>query len=207
MDLNEIADPRHSALVLQEVQKGTLGPKSPLREMAEAAAEVDLVDHIAKLAAAARAAGVRVIHCTVERLPDGFGLNRNARLFVMAARTGIRPPPGSELAEPLDEVGLAADDILLPRYNALNPMSSSPLDSILRNSGITTMIVTGVSLNLAIPNLVFDAANCSYQVVVVTDAVAGSPVEYGHQVIEHSLSKIATLATTQQLVDCWATSV
>ena len=55
----------------------------------------------------------------------------------------------------------------------------------------------------AIPNVVFDAVNRSYQVVVVGDAVAGTPAEYGTQVLDHSLSLVATLATTDELVAAW----
>ena len=62
----------------------------------------------------------------------------------------------------------------------------------------------GVSLNLAIPNLVFDAVNRSYRVVLVADAVAGVPVEYGRQVIEHSLSLVATVTTTDELIEAWS---
>jgi nicotinamidase-related amidase len=67
-----------------------------------------------------------------------------------------------------------------------------------------TLVITGVSLNVAIPNLVFDAVNRAYQVVVATDAVVGVPIEYGQQVIEHTLRPLATLATVAQLVEVWA---
>ncbi len=96
-----------------------------------------------------------------------------------------------------------AGDIVLPRYHGLSPMTGSPLDSLLRNAGVGTVIVVGVSLNLAIPNLVFDAVNRSYQVVVVTDAVVGIPLDYGQQVLTHTLSLVATLTSTDELVDAW----
>ncbi len=62
----------------------------------------------------------------------------------------------------------------------------------------------GVSLNLAIPNLVFDAVNRSYRVVLVADAVAGVPADYGRQVIEHSLSLVSTIAVADELIEAWA---
>jgi nicotinamidase-related amidase len=85
-------------------------------------------------------------------------------------------------------------------------MADGQLDALLRNSGITTVVLAGVSLNVAIPNLAFDAVNRSYQVVVAADAVAGTPVEYGGQVLKHCLSLIATLATTEDLVTAWSSS-
>jgi nicotinamidase-related amidase len=86
-------------------------------------------------------------------------------------------------------------------------MTGTPLDSLLRNAGVTTIVVAGVSLNVAIPNLVFDAINRAYQVVIVTDAVAGTPLEYGASVLRHSLSLLATLATTDDVVAAWQTLV
>jgi nicotinamidase-related amidase len=62
----------------------------------------------------------------------------------------------------------------------------------------------GVSLNVAIPNLVFDAVNRSYQVVLVSDAVAGVPQEYGVQMMEHTLSLVCTVASSEEIVDAWA---
>ena len=62
----------------------------------------------------------------------------------------------------------------------------------------------GVSLNLAIPNLVFDAVNRSYRVVLVADAVAGVPIDYGRQVIEHSLSLVSTVVVADELIEAWA---
>jgi nicotinamidase-related amidase len=60
-----------------------------------------------------------------------------------------------------------------------------------------------VSLNIAIPNVVFDAVNRGYQVVVVTDAVAGVPVDYGRAVIENTLALLATLVSTEELLAAW----
>jgi nicotinamidase-related amidase len=169
----------------------------------EAATSVGLIDHVATLTRAARAAGVSVVHCTAENLPGGFGANRNSRLFAGTRGAGLEIVHGSSSVEPIPEVGPEPGDVVLPRYHGLSPMSGTPLDQLLRNSGIHTVVVVGVSLNLAIPNMVFDAINRSYEVVVVTDAVAGVPVAYGKQVIAESLALVATLTTAAELAACW----
>jgi nicotinamidase-related amidase len=104
---------------------------------------------------------------------------------------------------PVPELGPEPGDVVLPRYHGLSPMTGGPLDSLLRNEGVTTLVVVGVSLNVAIPNLVFDAVNRSYRVVVPTDAVAAVPLEYGDRVLRHSLGLVATLVTTDDLVEAW----
>ena len=115
-----------------------------------------------------------MIHCTAENLPQGLGRNTNARLFVAARRLGMENQPGSDSVRPVSDLGPFDTDIVLPRLHGLSPLTGSSLDSLLRNSGVRALVVMGVSLNVAIPNLVFDAVNRSYQVVLVSDAVAGS---------------------------------
>jgi nicotinamidase-related amidase len=203
--LDELLAGAPAALVLQEIQNGVVGEGSVLPALAEAVAAVGVIPNAARLAAAARGAGIPVVHATAESLPGGFGVNRNARLFVAARRAGAENAPSSDSVRPVAALD-PGDDLILPRYHGLSPMTGGPLDSLLRNAGVTTIVVAGVSLNVAIPNLVFDAVNRSYQVVVVTDAVAGVPVEYGVSVLRHSLGLLATLATTDEVVAAWVGS-
>ena len=92
----------------------------------------------------------------------------------------------------------------MPRFHGLSPLTGSQLDTLLRNQGIGTLVVTGVSLDVAIPNLVFDAINRSYQTVVVSDAVAGVPTEYGLDVLRYTLQPLATIVTTAELLEVWS---
>jgi len=194
------------ALVLQEIQNGIVGNAATFPALAEAAATVGVIPNAVRLARAARVAGAPVIHATADSLPGAFGSNQNARLFAAARRDGAANARRTDSALPVAELD-ADGDLILPRYHGLSPMTGTPLDSLLRNAGVTTIVVAGVSLNVAIPNLVFDAVNRSYQVVVVTDAVAGIPLEYGASVLEHSLALLATLATTDDVVAVWQASV
>lgn len=200
--LSELLAPGSAALILQEVQNGVVGAGSALPELAAAADAVGLVPNSARLAGAARGAGVPVVHTTAENLAGGFGVNRNARLFAGARRAGAENAPGSESVQPVAAVH-AEGDVVLPRYHGLSPMTGGPLDSLLRNEGITTVVVAGVSLNVAIPNLVFDAVNRSYQVVVVADAVAGVPAEYGEALLANTLRLMATVVPTDEIVQVW----
>src|SRR3954452_13460220 len=87
--LQQLVEPAHTALVLQEVQNGVVGERSVLPQLAAAAQSIDLVGHCARLAARARELGVPVFHCTAEMRSDGIGANRNARLFAATARSGV----------------------------------------------------------------------------------------------------------------------
>ena len=201
--LAELVTPGRCALLLQEVQRGVVEPGHGLGQLAQAVEEIGLVPRLRQLTAAARSVGVPVVHCTAADLKNRFGANHNARLFAAALQAGTLQETDGDKVQPVD--GLWADgDLVIPRFHGLSPLTGSQLDSLLRNEGMTTLVITGVSLNVAIPNLVFDAVNRSYQVVVATDAVAGVPVEYGQQVVEHTLRLLATLATVAQLLDVWS---
>jgi nicotinamidase-related amidase len=201
VDLRELADPARTALVTQECQRGVMGDLSQLPELAAAARAV--LPNIAALVEAARAAGAAVVHCTAERRADGRGGNRNARIFQFMARAPLKLLPGSEAAALVPEIRVADSDLVLPRLHGLSPFSGTELDAVLRNLGVRTVVGVGVSVNVAIQNLAFDAVNAGYQVVIPRDAVAGFPREYVEMVFAHTLGAVATLTTTAELRAAW----
>jgi biuret amidohydrolase len=193
------ADLARSALVTSECQKGVIGPVAALPQLAEAAAGT-VIPNGTKLCVAARNAGIPVVHCTAGRRADGRGSNTNARLF-MAMRKAPRPIEfGDTATQVIDEFDVQPSDFVLSRMHGLSPMAGTDLDAILRNLGVTSLVIAGVSLNVAIPNLVMDAVNLGYRVVLARDAVAGVPASYGEQVLENTLALLAELVTTDELV-------
>ncbi len=203
MELAGLVAPAHTALVLQEVQNGVVGSPSVLPALADAAASIDLIGNCARLARAARDAGVPVLHCTAETRDDGRGANRNARLFLGVKKSAVRLSPGSVAVQPPDEIGVDPADIVLPRYHGLGPMTGTQLDAILRNLGATTIVGVGVSVNIGMTNLALDAVNRGYQIVMPRDAIAGVPVDYADAVIDNTLSLVATITTTREIVSTW----
>ena len=82
----------------------------------------------------------------------------------------------------------------------MTPFTSTSLDQILRNLGIKTVIATGVSVNLGVYGMVLSAVDLGYQVVLVRDAVAGLPADLAQAVIDESLSLVATVVTSEDLL-------
>ena len=201
--LAELCDPDHTVLLLQECQKGVIGPRSNLPALADAAA-AELIPNAARLADAARGAGVKVLHCTAANHAGYWGANTNARVFAGVKKSPVKLLAGEEAVEPLDEIGVGPDDLVLPRAHGLSPFQGTELDSLLRNEGIATIVAVGVSVNVAITNLAFDAVNASYQVVIPRDAVVGFPDEYAAAVLANTLALVATLTTTDEVVGAWS---
>jgi len=201
-DLAALVAPEHTAIVTQECQGAVIGPHAGLAQLAEEACRVAL-PNIVRLLPAARAAGVHVVHCLVQRRPDGLGSNHNAKIFFALGRGKIDIVPGTPGAAVLPELGPQPSDLVLSRWHGVGPMGGTDLDAVLRNLGVSTIVVVGVSLNIAIPNVVMDAVNAAYRVVVPRDAVAGIPTEYGEAVIANTLSLLATITTTDDLLRVW----
>ena len=203
VDLQALLAPDRTAIVTSEVQNGVVGEPSALPALAEAARR-EMLPNLARLLPVARAAGVQVVHCTAYRRADGKGANANARLFAGVRKSPVALEPGTTAVQVLAELGPEPEDLVLTRTHGLDPMAGTDLDPVLRNLGVRTLVVTGVSVNVAVTNLVMDAVNHGYDVVLPRDAVAGLPQEYADAVIDNTLALLATIVTTDDLVARWS---
>ncbi len=202
VDLPELVSSWRTAVVTSEIQNGVIGEQAALPVLADAARDT-MLPALARLVKSARSAGVEVVHATFERRPDGKGANTNARLFTGVAKSPVKLLRGSEAVKVVPEVGVMPTDLVLTRTHGLNPMAGTDLDAVLRNLGVSTIVVAGVSVNVAITNLVMDAVNRGYDVVLPRDAVCGVPADYADAVIDNTLSLLATVTTVDALTAIW----
>ena len=204
MDLQELVAPDHTALCIVECQNGVVGPESSMPAVAEAVADAALLPRLGGLAVAARSAGVRVVHSTFHSRAALWGGNRNSRLFAAGRKADVQQLVGTPAVQPAPELGFDSDvDVVLPRSHGLSADSGSGLSAMLRNEGTTTVVVVGVTLNLAIPNTVFDLVNAGFQVVVPTDGSVATTEGYGDQVLVHSLAYVSTITDVATLSEAW----
>ncbi|GAQ58301.1 cysteine hydrolase family protein [Streptomyces acidiscabies] len=195
-----ILDIENTVLLTVECQEGVVGEDAALPQLAAEARKSGALDNVARLVAAAHAVGVQVVHAVAERRPDGKGASRNARLFRAAERLPVQQLAGSHAVRVAAPVEVDGRDIVVRRLHGLSPLHGTEVDALLRNLGCRTLIVVGVSANVAIPNSVFDAVNLGYTVVVASDAIAGVPSEYTPAMVRHTLALVATVATTDEVV-------
>ncbi|WAU81018.1 cysteine hydrolase [Streptomyces sp. Qhu-G9] len=201
-ELRELLDPATTALLTVECQQGVVGPDSALPELAEAARASGALTRVARLVDAAHESGVQVVHAIAERRPDGRGANHNARLFRAAGRLPVQQLRGTTAVRVAPPVEVAEEDLVVRRLHGLSPLAGTDLDALLRNLGCRTLVVTGVSANVAVPNTVFDAVNRGYTAVVPGDAIAGVPADYTPVMIRNTLALVATITTTDEVLAC-----
>ncbi|HLM19600.1 MAG TPA: cysteine hydrolase [Acidimicrobiia bacterium] len=206
--LRAILDPSTTAVLTMELQNGVVGEGAMLGALVDELQRAGTLDTVRRLCAGARDAGARVVHCTVVARPDGAGSTENCKIFALSAKqrreqgstaTDIGSP-GAEVIDGLED----PRDVVVPRLHGMTPFTSTSLDQILRNLGVRTVVATGVSVNLGVFGMALTALDLGYQVVIPTDAVAGVPREYAEAVLEHSLSLIATLTTTEEVLALWS---
>jgi nicotinamidase-related amidase len=201
--LAEQLDPVTTALLTVECQQGVVGEDSALPELAAQARSSGALFRIARLVAGAHEAGVQVLHAVAERRPDGRGANHNARLFRAAARLPVQQHSGTTAVRIAPPIEVGDGDLVVRRLHGLSPIAGTDVDALLRNLGCRTLVVTGVSANVAIPNAVFDAVNLGYTAVVPKDAIAGVPADYTPAMIRNTLALVATITTTDDVLSCW----
>src|SRR3984893_16562037 len=204
IDLSELADPAHTAVLTMEMQRGVIGDLASIPTLAEAAASTGIVDATARLLDAARRAGARVVHCTAQFRPARAGSATNAPLLAVMLRNPGHLVVDSDAAQVMPELDPQPGDVISPRAHGLSPFTGTSLDITLRNLGVRTVVATGVSVNIGVFGLVLEAVNLGYSVVLATDCVTGVPAAYGAAVVDHSLWLMATCARADQLVEIWS---
>ena len=196
-----MSEARTTALLFVECQRGVIGDLSVLPALAQAAQPA--LGAMARLATGARDVGVQVVHLTY--LPLAGGRSASQRSPLMRATTSTAAWQESDAPlEIVPEIGAGPDDLVLPRHQGISPVHRTEVLSILRNMGIDTIVVAGVSTNLAVPLVAVGAADEDFGVTVATDATVGTQAEHHASMLRHSLAFVARLATTDELLADWS---
>lgn len=193
-------NPETTAIVCVECQNGVLGPESVLPALA--ADSADLVDNVRRLLDAAREFGARVVHATYEGSLGGKPTG-TARLWRALAPATASWSPGSAETAVVPEL-LGPSDLVLPRHHGLFPSLDSELFPVLKGFGVVTVVLVGVSLNLAVTHTAGHATQAGFDLVVPRDAVGGTPAEYAAQVLDNTIAVLGRLTTVDKLIAEWA---
>lgn len=208
-NFSEIANPKTTALMLMEIQEAVIGKETPplFTQLRDAAEKKGLAANAGKLLKAARTAGVKVFHCPAYHRPGQEGFITNCRLAQAVKRADMPMQLGTPGADFLPEVKPEGDEFVMWRFHSPTLFHDSSLDSVCRNLGITTVVLTGLSLNLGIIGSTIEAINRNYRVVIPTDCVAGYPPEYGEMVLKNTLHGLAYLTTARELAEAWGVKI
>jgi nicotinamidase-related amidase len=189
-------NPATVAVLCVECQNGVLGTDSVLPALAGDCGE--LVAAIGRLLAAARAAGVHVVHATYEGTLGSHHVG-TARLWRALTPSTADWKPGSPATQVIPEL-LTPTDFVLPRRHGLFPTVDTELIPMLRSLGVQTVVLAGVSLNLALPHTAGHLTQEGFKLVIPRGAVGGTPASYADQVLDHTMSVLGKVTTVDELV-------
>jgi nicotinamidase-related amidase len=204
MKLSELVVPEHTVVLTQECQKGVIGDLSLLPALTESARATGMIANVGRIVATGRAAGCGILHCIAATRADRRGASMNAPLFIGTAKGPVTLLPGSEGTELVDGIEAADSDLFSTRIGGLSPVNGTDAPTLLRNLGATTVVIVGVSTNVAIPNATFDCVNAGFNVVIARDAITGHPADYTDVIVKNTLSLVAKICTTEELVEVWS---
>ena len=188
-----------TALVLVDLQNDNVHPEGAYAATGAAvhAADQHLVEHVQTLLTWARANDVPVIHNHIVSYPGRQFGGANAPIFTMIGPESLRL--GSWGAAPLEGLEPREEEPVLVR-NRMSAFNNNGLDPILRNLGVSSVVVAGVWTNMAVEHTVRDAADHGYRATLVTDATSSINAEWHRAAISYALTNIADLATTAEVV-------
>jgi nicotinamidase-related amidase len=201
IDLTQLLDPTHTAVLVMECQEGIVGGAG-FGALGEAVQRQGTIGHIGRVLEAARAVRVPIFYLTVARRTDSGGGTANCLLLALG-RKGEPLLPGSKRQAVVDALAPRDGDYVLTRFHGVTPFHATELDQLLRNLGVRTVVATGVSINVGVTGLVIEAVNSGYQVVIPRQAVAGTPDEYVDAVLTHTLRLLATVTAVDDVVAAW----
>jgi nicotinamidase-related amidase len=191
--------PAQCALILFECQEGVIGPETRLKGLREDVIKRDMVSHLSFLLEAARETGVLVCYCNMAFRPDGLGAPNTPR-----ADNLPKGPPGpatvSPVVEPLQPL---PGELVIERIHGMSTFYGTPIEPALRDHGVTTIIPTGVSLNIGIIATTVEALNRGFRIVVARDCAAGDPSSYADDVYRNTLNNLAYLSTSEDIARAW----
>ena len=192
---------RTPVLLISECQNGLVNPAfaTTMDQLARQAEERGIVPRIAALADAFRGAGLPVAHATIEPAADYEGFDIASPLAAVTVRRGE-----FRAGTPLPEIhpGLTPQegDLLFPRRTAMTAFFRSGLGQALRAREVDTVVLVGISVNIAIPGSTIEAVNRGLPVIIPEDATAATEPDVHEMMFRHVLPALATISTTDDVI-------
>lgn len=190
--MDELVDPRHTALVVIDVQNDFCAEGGLMHEMGKDLSMMKpALGNLRRVLEGARAAKVLPIFIQNTWLPQ-HGVASGPWLRFMIVRYGMDPDRGCTVqdtwgGEILSEVAPAKSEIVVRKWRS-NSFIGTNLDLVLRAHEIKTVVITGVVTQGCVESTAREASFRDYYVVVLEDCVA----TYDRELHEASLKIMRT---------------
>jgi nicotinamidase-related amidase len=183
-------DPKHTAVVVIDLQKGIAGMPGGAPHTKPA-----VIANSVRLLTAARAAGAQPILVHVGGSPDGADRLKTSTDQPMRA-TGNLPPDWSELIPKLGHQ--PADIVILKRQ--WGAFYGTDLDLQLRRRGLTTIVICGIATEFGVESTARDAYEHGYEMIFAEDAMTGLSAESHANSVERIFPRLGRVRSTDEII-------
>jgi ureidoacrylate peracid hydrolase len=196
LHLFDSLDPKRTALLVIDMQNAFVAPGAPI----EVPAAREIVAPINRLAAELRTRGVPVIWVLHENAKNGSDWNGFFGAFVAdRAKASAALSPGSELQKLYQGLEVAPADLRVAknRYSALIA-GSSPLEQILKEEAIDTLLLAGTKTNVCVECTARDAMMLDYKVVLISDCTAALSDDEQRATLENMIQQFGDVLSADE---------
>jgi gluconolactonase len=194
-------DPKGTALIIQDMQNDVIIAGGAFAESGspEHAKEQNVVANSQKLADAARAKGVHVVHVHYIVEEGAPGLQLNAPLFegVKEANALVRGTWGAAPAEGLEPK--PGDHVI--EKTRMSGWQGTRLDNLFRALGVDTVIVTGAWTNMSIEHTARTGADMGYRMIVPEDCCSTMNADWHNASINYALQNVSTVTNSGEVIE------
>ena len=203
--IEEIVDPAHSALLVIDVQNDEMSPEGAMAQHGNDISYMRrILPSLQRLIAAARNRGVSVIYTRSTKSKDHRFETGPVLRFVARKRSvgvwdyKLEGTWGNAVA---DELKPLEDERQIIKYRS-SAFVGTPLDFYLRNSGISTGIVTGTATEGCVEATVRSLLDHGYYAVVADDCVTSRHEEL-HEAAMRVMAARWDVASSDRIIDIW----
>jgi nicotinamidase-related amidase len=183
-----VLDPGKTALLLIHWQKEIASPEGRnAQDIPERLRQMGILERTQAVLDATRKRGILVVYINGVHAPGYPELGaRTVPLAAMLIRRGAMQK-GTWGVEVIDELKPLDGDIVIDNYSS-SGFCATPLDLILRNHGVTNLVISGIATHVAVESTTRDAFNMGYTVHVLEDCCTSTTQEIHEWSIRNTLS-------------------
>lgn len=198
-------DPERTAVVLIEYQNDFTSEGGVLHDaVSEVMTKTGMMANTKAVVDAARAAGATVMHAPITFTAGYNELSAHPYGILKGVVDGNAFVKDSWGATIVDDLAPQDGDIVIEGKRGLDTFASTNLDFILRSKGITTIVLGGFLTNCCVESTMRTGYENGYQVITLTDCVAGTSQAEHDNAITYDYPMFSTPLTSDQVVAAFA---
>ncbi len=194
-------DPETTVMIIQDLQNDVISEGGAFAGDGgyDHAQSQNVVENVARLAAAMRSAGVPVIHVHYVVDPGAPGTKLNAGLYravkesnaLVRGTWGAAAAPGVEPQE---------GDLVVEKMRT-SAFYNTRLMTLLQGFGTEAVIVTGAWTHMSIEHTARYGADAGYRMIVISDACSSINDEWHNAGLNYALTAVGEVASLEQVIE------